>query len=45
MGYILSFIGGGVVGVVMMCCFIVSGQESRREEMRDADGQNKCDGL
>ena len=30
--YVLSFAGGAAFGVVMMCCFIVSGQESRREE-------------
>ena len=30
--YVLSFAGGAIFGVVMMCCFIVSGQESRMEE-------------
>lgn len=44
MSHILSFIGGallgGVLGVVMMCCFIVSGEESRREEKYLGGKQN-----
>ena len=36
MSYVLTFIGGvtigEVFGVVTMCCFIVSGEESKREE-------------
>lgn len=36
MSHILMFLGGlflgGGIGVVTMCCFIVSGQESRKEE-------------
>ena len=32
MGYILTFMGGAAFGVVLMCIFQVSGQESRREE-------------
>ena len=36
MGYILAFVGGmlfgGVVSVITMCCFIVSGREAREEE-------------
>lgn len=35
MGYILSFIAGGMFGIVFMCIFIVSGNESRKEELRD----------
>ena len=31
MSHLLIFLGGGI-GVVTMCCFIVSGQESRTEE-------------
>lgn len=32
MGYILAFIMGALFGVVTMCIFIVSGNESRIEE-------------
>ncbi len=36
MAYILTFIGGmtigGLITVVLMCCFIISGKESREEE-------------
>lgn len=49
MGYALTFIGGAFLGSVLsigfMCCFIVSGEESRKEEIRDANGQNQSDGL
>lgn len=34
MGYIFTFIGGGMFGVVMMCLFVVSGNESRKEELK-----------
>lgn len=48
MSYALTFIGGAMFGglfcVVMMCCFIVSGQESRREE-KYFDGQDSSDGV
>lgn len=49
MGYVLTFIGGtmfgGLFGVVTMCCFIVSGQESRREEKHLNGEQNQSDGV
>lgn len=49
MGYALTFIGGaicgGVFSVVMMCCFIVSGEESRREEKYLNGKQNQSDGV
>lgn len=36
MSHILTFIGGlflgGGIGVIAMCCFVVSGNESRKEE-------------
>lgn len=32
MGYILTFIGGSVFGMVATCVFVVSGKESRQEE-------------
>ncbi len=44
MGYILTFIGGvflgSLVSVGAMCCFIVSGNESRKEEKMN-NGQDK----
>ena len=43
--YVLSFAGGAAFGVVMMCCFIVSGQESRMEEKYLNGEQNQGDGL
>ena len=49
MGYVLTFIGGAMFGglfcVVMMCCFIVSGEESRREEKRLNGEQNQSNGI
>ncbi len=37
--HILTFIGGlmvgGGFGVVIMCCMLISGQESRKEELRE----------
>lgn len=30
LGYIISFIAGGIFGVVMMCCFIVAGDADER---------------
>ena len=35
MGYILSFVAGAGFGVITMCIFIVSGNESRIEEVND----------
>lgn len=36
MAYVLTFIGGtmlgGLLGVIVMSCCIISGEESRREE-------------
>lgn len=32
MSYVLTFISGAVFGVATLCCFIVSGKESKREE-------------
>ena len=43
--YVLAFAGGAAFGVVMMCCFIVSGQESRMEEKYLNGEQNQGDGL
>lgn len=34
MGYVLTFIGGAMFGLVTTCIFTVSGQESRNEEKR-----------
>ncbi len=34
---ILAFIAGGFFGVVMMCCFIVAGQEDERLEKLNTD--------
>ena len=34
---ILAFVGGTVFGVVMMCCFIVAGQEERSLEKLNTD--------
>ena len=45
MWYILSFVGGAAFGVVMMSCFIISGQESRREEKYLNGKQNQSDGI
>jgi len=49
MGYVLSAIGGAFFGSVLsiglMCCFIVSGEESRKEEMRDGSRKNTSDGF
>lgn len=49
MAYILTFIGGamfgGLCGVITMCCFIVSGKESRREEKYLNGKQNQSDGV
>lgn len=44
MKYILMFAGGVIFGLVMMCCFIVSGQESGEEEYTNGE-QNQSDGL
>ena len=44
MKYILMFAGGVIFGLVMMCCFIVSGQESGEEECTNGK-QNHGDGL
>lgn len=35
MGYILSFFAGVVLGIITMCIFIVSGNESKREEKQN----------
>ncbi|MBR5614875.1 MAG: DUF3789 domain-containing protein [Clostridia bacterium] len=43
--YVLSFAGGAIFGVVMMCCFIISGQESREEEKYLNGKQNQSDGV
>ena len=43
--YVLTFAGGAIFGVVMMCCFIISGQESRMEEKYLNGEQNQGDGL
>lgn len=32
MGYVLAFFAGTMFGIVTMCIFIVSGNESRNEE-------------
>ncbi len=32
---ILSFIGGGIFGVVMMCCFFVAGEADKHIEYSD----------
>lgn len=34
MSYVLTFIGGAMFGLVTMCIFTISGQESRKEEKR-----------
>ena len=34
---ILAFVGGTVFGVVMMCCFIIAGQEERSLEKLNTD--------
>ncbi len=34
-GNILSFIGGAIFGVVMMCCFFVAGQADKHIEYND----------
>ena len=34
---ILSFITGGIFGVVMMCCFIVASEEDKRLEKLNTD--------
>lgn len=48
MGYVLTFLGGavfgGLCGVVTMCCCIISGEESRKEE-KYLDGKNTSDGV
>ena len=33
----LAFFGGTVFGVVMMCCFIIAGQEERSLEKLNTD--------
>lgn len=33
----LAFFAGTVFGVVMMCCFIMAGQEERNLEKRNTD--------
>ena len=39
---VLSFIGGTVFGVVMMCCFIIAGQEERSlEKLNTNNADNK----
>ena len=43
--YVLTFAGGAIFGVVMMCCFIIRGQESRMEEKYLNGEQNQGDGL
>lgn len=35
MGYILSFSAGAVFGIITMCIFIVSGNESKMEEKQN----------
>lgn len=42
--YVLAFAGCAAFGVVMMCCFKVSGQGSREEEYTNG-GQNQSDGI
>jgi len=37
MGYVLTFLAGGLFGVVTMCIFIVSGNEIRKEEKRSGE--------
>lgn len=34
--FILGFIIGGAIGVVLGCCMNISGRESRLEELRDS---------
>lgn len=38
---ILAFIAGGILGVVMMCCFIVAGQADERLEKLNTDNADK----
>ena len=49
MAYVLTFLGGamcgGIISTVMMCCFIVSGRESREEEKYLNGKQNQSDGI
>lgn len=49
MAYVLTFIGGtifgGLCGIIVMSCFIISGEESRREEKYLNGEQNQSDGI
>lgn len=49
MGYVLTFIGGamfgGLCGIIVMSCCIISGEESRREEKRLNGEQNQSNGI
>lgn len=49
MGYVLTFIGGamfgGLCGIIVMSCCIISGEESRLEEKRLNGKQNQSDGI
>lgn len=38
--FLLGVVVGGIFGVVMMCCFIVAGDEDRRLEKLDRDNNN-----
>lgn len=42
MRYILTFMAGAAFGLVITCCFAISGQESRREE-EYLDGKQDTD--
>ncbi len=49
MAYVLTFIGGamfgGLCGIIVMSCCIISGEESRREEKHLNGEQNQSDGI
>lgn len=49
MAYVLTFIGGamfgGLCGIIVMSCCIISGEESRREEKYLNGEQNQGDGI
>lgn len=49
MAYVLTFIGGaifgGLCGIIVMSCFLISGEESRREEKYLNGEQNQSDGI
>ena len=42
MRYLLTFAAGAAFGLVITCCFAISGQESRREE-EYLDGKQDTD--